>query len=372
MPSNSAPLATPETGAPTDKDTLAPVPKPHASAPVNEHRFDIDLMRLICSCAVILGHVAGAFILAVDREEENGPSAYWAGHIADGLNQFAVPMFFAMAGWAALMGAPPRDSARMWQRIIRNGLPLYVWTAAYLAWAWLRDTNDRPMTELGVDAIFGSVQPAYHLWFLYAYIPIIMALGFVVLIRSGQRPWGLGVALLVVATLPHILATVSEFTGWSAPPVGWGFGTYSVAYAVIGAMLFALPGGLSRRGRWLMVPLIVVSGIGAVYWDTQVHYVIPNAHPFVAILTFSLLMLVSRVRVPERWRPRLTKLAAAAMGAYMVHVFFVEELVKRWVDADGGPLVSGGMLLAMFAMTTVLSYGVSLLWGKLGLRRWLG
>ncbi|MDT0344916.1 acyltransferase [Streptomyces litchfieldiae] len=371
MPPNSAPLASPNTGAPTDKDSLVPVPAPR-SEPANEHRFDIDLMRLICSCAVILGHVAGAFILAVDRQEENGPSAYWAGHIADGANQFAVPMFFAMAGWAVLMGAPPRDSARMWTRIIRNGTPLFVWTAAYLGWAWLRDDNDKPMTDLTVDALFGSVQPAYHLWFLYAYIPIIMALGFLVLIRAGQRPWGLGIALLVIATLPNILATISEFTDWRVPTVGWSFGTYSVVYAIGGAMLFALPKGLSRRGRWLVVPLMLAAMAGCIWWDTQVHYVIPNAHPFVAILTLSLLLLVSRVRIPERWRPRLTKLAAAAMGAYMVHVFFVEELVKRWVTDDYGPLTASGMLIAMVSMTIVLSYGASLLWGKLGLRRWLG
>ncbi|UCM88966.1 acyltransferase [Streptomyces marincola] len=342
------------------------------SEPKLEHRFDIDLMRLICSCAVILGHVAGAFILAVDREESNGPAAYWVGHIADGANAFAVPMFFAMAGWAVLMGAPPRDSARMWTRIIRNGTPLFVWTALYLAWAYLRDRNTDPMSDMAVEAVFGSVRPAYHLWFLYSYIPIIMALGFVVLIRAGRRPWGLGIALLVIAGLPHLLATVGEFTGWSPPPVGWSFGTYSVVYAIGGALLFAHPKRLSRRALWLVAAVMVAAMAGCVWWDTQVHYVIPNAHPFVAVLTLCLLALVSRMHIKESWRPRLTKLSAAAMGAYMVHVFFVEELVKRWVSADSGAVEASAMLVAMVAMTIALSYGASLLWGKLGARRWLG
>ncbi|MDT0445309.1 acyltransferase [Streptomyces johnsoniae] len=371
MPANSAPPATPKTGAATDSDSLKPVPAPR-STPKNEHRFDIDLMRLICSCAVILGHVAGAFILAVDMDESNGAASYWAGHIADGANQFAVPMFFAMAGWAVLMGAPPKDSARMWTRIIRNGTPLFVWTGLYLVWAYLRDRNDEPMTNLAVDSVFGSVQPAYHLWFLYAYIPIIMALGFVVLIRAGHRPWGLGAALLVIAGLPHLLSTVSEFTGWSPPPVGWSFGTYSVVYAIGGALLFALPQRLSKRNRGLVALLMVAAMAGCIWWDTQVHYVIANAHPFVAILTLSLLLLVSRMHIPESWRPRLTRLSSAAMGAYMVHVFFVEELVKRWVSADSGAVEAAAMLVAMVAMTTVLSYAASLLWGRLGLRRWLG
>ncbi|MGK5533291.1 acyltransferase [Streptomyces sp. URMC 129] len=349
----------------------APIPAPR-STPENEHRYDIDVMRLIASCAVILGHVAATFITAVDREEANGPSAYWIGHIADGLNQFAVPMFFAMAGWAVLMGAPPQNSAKMWQRIRRNGVPLFVWTGAYLVWWWLRDLNDKPMTDLAVDAVFGTVQPAYHLWFLYAYIPIIMALAFIALIRVGQRPWSLGIALLVVAGLPQALPTIGEVTGWSPPPVTWSFGTYSVVYAAAGALLFSLPGGLPPRWRRLMWPLYLLSCVGVIWYDTAIHYPIANAHPFVAVMTGALLMLVSRWHVPERWRPALSKLAAAAMGAYMVHVFFVEELVKRVVSEDVGPVDGSLLLLGTVTVTCVLSYGASLLWGRLGLRRFLG
>ncbi|URN12191.1 hypothetical protein LUW77_12260 [Streptomyces radiopugnans] len=59
-------------------------------------------MRLICSVAVMLGHIGGVFIAAVERQEANGPGAYWTGHIVEALNPFAVPMYFAIAGWAVL------------------------------------------------------------------------------------------------------------------------------------------------------------------------------------------------------------------------------------------------------------------------------
>ncbi|MDT0307138.1 acyltransferase [Streptomyces sp. DSM 44917] len=364
----SAPRGAPP---PTDGDLLTPLPVPR-SAPEHERRYDVDLLRLLASCAVIVSHVSASFIAAVDRREENGPSAYWIGHIGDAALAFAVPVFFAIAGWAVLMGAPPRDSSRMWQRVVRNGTPLFVWTGAYLAWAWLRDRNDAPMTDLAVDGIFGSVQPAYHLWFMYAYIPIVMALGFVVLMRGNQRPWSLGVALLVLAGLPHLLATAGEITGWNPPPVGWGFGTYSVIYAIGGALVLAHPRRMPPLVLRLAGPVFVLSVAGIVWWDTQVHYVIPNAHPFVALSTLSLLVLVARVRVPERWRPALARYANAAMGAYMVHILFVEELVTRAISEDAGAFVTLGTLLSMGALTVVLAYAASLAWGKLGLRRWLG
>jgi surface polysaccharide O-acyltransferase-like enzyme len=371
MPSDTTPLAIPHSSSPKEGDTRPPG-SPSGAAARAERRFDIDLIRLICCSAVMVKHVAGAFIGAVERDESNGASTYWAGMIADAANQYAVPMFFAMAGWAVLVGAPPRDGAHMWQRVVRNGTPLFVWTAAYIAWAWYQEANTRPTSEIAVDSLFGTVQPAYHLWFLYAYLPIVMMLGFAMLIRSGQRPYGLGAVLLVVACLPQLLGTVSELTDWRQPAVTWGFATYSVIYALGGAMLFALPRRLPAWGRRLLIPVVLLAMAGCVWWDTQVHYVIANGHPFVAVLTIGLLLLLARIPVSERWRPVVTRLSGAAMGAYMVHVFFVEELVKRWVSADYGPLEAVSMLVAMVAMTMVLSYSVSLLWGRLNLRRWLG
>lgn len=354
----------------------APTARPEATEPKprrpREHRVDVDLMRLICSCAVMLGHVGATFITAVDRAVENGPGAFWVGHVADSMNEFAVPMYFAMAGWAVLVGAPPRDGAAAWRRLSRNGLPLFTWTAIYLVWAWARDRNEEPMTDLAVTSLFGSVQPAYHLWFMYVYLPLVAVLAFVVLLRAGQRPWFLGGLLLAVAVAPAAMETLERLTDRDGPPVSWGFGTYSLVYAVIGAFLFGLPRGVPARYRWLLVPGYLTAFAGCLWYNTQVHYVIPNAHLFVAALTGCVLLLVTRVRVPERIRPRLTKLAGAALGAYMVHVIVVEEVVRPQVSADLSAGLAAILLPALWLLTIALSYAASLLWGRLGLRGWLG
>jgi surface polysaccharide O-acyltransferase-like enzyme len=341
------------------------------ATPPREHRFDIDLMRLVCSATIMLGHVGAQYIHATGNDPANGAGAYWAGHVAEGINAFAVPMYFAIAGWAVLVGAPPRDSSRMWQRVVRNVVPLFAWTAVYLAWAWLRDRNDRPMTELAATSLFGSVQPAYHLWFMYTYIPIIMLLAFAVLIKAGQRPWGLGAALLGIAVLPSVLTTIAEVTDRRMPEVAWGFSTYSLVYAVGGALLFALPAGTVRK-RWPLAVLLPLTMAGALWYNTQVHYVLPNAHLFVAAMSVCVLLLISRVRVREAWRPWLRKSADAALGAYMVHVLFVEELVRPLASPGLSGPVAGLLLAALVATVMTLSFATSLLWGKLNLRRLLG
>ncbi|MFE2542552.1 acyltransferase [Actinacidiphila glaucinigra] len=344
---------------------------PGHSADAREHRYDIDLMRLLCSATVMLGHVGSQFIRSTGNDPSHGAGSYWAGHVAEAVNPFAVPMYFAIAGWAVLVGAPPRDSARMWQRIVRNTVPLFAWTAVYLVWAWLRDRNERPMTELARDSLLGSVQPAYHLWFMYTYIPIIVLLAFAMLIKDGKRPWGLGAALLGIAVLPSVLSLVSDWTHTDLPPVAWGVGTYSMVYAVGGAMLFALPAGAFPWRRWLFV-LLPLTMAACLWYNTRVHYVIPNAHVFVALMSFCVLLLVSRVRVPERFQPRLKHLAGAALGAYMVHVLFVEELVHRVVSPDLSGPVAAVLLVGLVLAVMVLSFSTSLLWGRLNLRRLLG
>ncbi|MER7488542.1 acyltransferase [Streptomyces sp. NPDC126497] len=340
-------------------------------APAREHRFDIDLMRLICSATIMLGHVGAQFIRSTGNDPENGAGTYWAGHIAEAVNPFAVPLYFAIAGWAVLVGAPPRDGARMWQRVVRNTVPLFAWTAVYLVWAWLRNRNDRPMAELAEHSLFGSVQPAYHLWFMYTYIPIIMLLAFAMLIKAGKRPYGLGAALLGIAVLPSVLTTTAEVTGREMAPVAWGFGTYSLVYAVGGALLFALPAGVVRT-RWPLYAALPLTVAGALWYNTQVHYVLPNAHLFVAAMSICVLLLISRVRVPERFRPLLRRLADAALGAYMVHVLFVEEIVTPLVSPDLSGPVAGLLLVGLVAAVMALSFATSLLWGRLNLRRLLG
>ncbi len=167
--------------------------------PAATHRDDVDLLRLLGSSGVILSHVGATYITVVQRDAGNGAGAYWAGMTADSFGAYAVPLFFAIAGWAVLVGAPPKDSRRMWRRLKKTLIPMFVWTALYILWAKFRDTHEDPVRDLAVDSLFGTVRPAYHLWFLYAYLPIIVLLAFVVLLRAGQRPWAFGVALLALA-----------------------------------------------------------------------------------------------------------------------------------------------------------------------------
>lgn len=334
-----------------------------------EHRYDIDVLRVICACAVIIGHVGGECMAVVGRSEAGGPAVYWTGLFLDSVTSWAVPTYFAIAGWAVLMGAPPRDGGTLRTRSLRMIVPVGVWSAVYLAWGRWRDTNGRPTSELALEAVFGTVQPAYHLWYFYAHVPLILLLGFVVLVKAGKRPWGVGAALLVVAAGPTALSDLGQLTGWDVPRFGWQFGVYSLVYAVLGALLLTLPP--SRRRRWWLAA--AVAALAAVLWSQdQVHFVIPNASVFVAALSAAVLLCVNGLRVPERVRPVLSRVTDAGLGAFMVHVLLLKTLAPVFMDADRGVLGATAAAAGLLVATVVPSFAVSLLWGRLGLRRVLG
>ncbi|MFG3101350.1 acyltransferase [Streptomyces sp. NPDC048182] len=361
--------------------TAAPYPRadadagaPDASRPRGAHRYDIDLIRVLASAGVILCHAAGQFMTAVGRAPSGGRAVYWTALGGDALSRCAVPLFFAIAGWVVLVGAPPRDGAQVRKRLARILVPMAVWTAAYLLWARARDTDEDPVRQLARDALFGSVRPAFHLWYLYAYVPVILVLSAAVLLRAGRRPWGVGAALLGLALAPTLLGDAARLLDFHAPRFAWQFGVYQIAYAVAGAVLLALPrsatAGSARRSAWF--GCAVAAWAGVVWYEHRVHFPSPYASLLVALLAGALLVAIAHLRVPERIRPLLGRLAGVSFGAYLVHLMLLEALAPHLVSAQAGWLGAPARLTALWAATVALSFTAALLWTRLRLARWLG
>lgn len=342
--------------------------------PPREHRYDIDLLRVLASVGVIVCHSAAELMNAVHRTSGEGRAVYWTALVADGLSRCAVPLFFAMAGWVVLSGAPPRDSRQIRTRLVRIMVPFAVWTAVYLLWEWARGANTDPTRKVAFEALFGSVQPAFHLWYLYSYVPVILLLSVAALIRTGKRPWGPAAVLLALALLPTLLGAVRSVCGIDLPRSAWDFGAYQVVYAVAGALLLSLPGTAStgRRRRLLWLAAAGCAWAGTVAQEHYVHFPAPYASLSVALLAGSLLTAFNRLTIPEGLRPHVTRLGGAAFGAYLVHVVFLKALSPHLVSADAGFLRAPVSLVALTVATVALSFAASLLWTRLRLSRWLG
>ncbi|MFI1962370.1 acyltransferase family protein [Streptomyces althioticus] len=342
---------------------MSPAAAPQAPdrTPGRERRHDIDLLRVLCTAAVVLVHASAEFIDAGHRT---------TGVLGDTAGRFAVPVFFAMAGWAALSGAPVDDETRLLSRLGRILRPMAVWTALYLLYAHLTGASGAHTGDEAARALLGSVEAAFHLWYLYAYVPLLLLLGVLVLVVRRRTLPRKALALLVaLAVAPALTGDVRDITGWTPPDWGWSVPLSTVVYAVAGAALLAAP-RLGPRALWAAGAAVALAAL-AVYQLTVRH---PAAYGSVAVaaLTFAVIGTVAGVRVPERARPLVARLSDASFGTYLVHLVFVTLLA----GPVAGHLPAGPWAPVALAVTTVaaaaLSFAVSLLWGRLGWRAWLG
>jgi surface polysaccharide O-acyltransferase-like enzyme len=341
---------------------------PTANAqPKKAHRHDVDVMRVLAGLTVMVGHSGGVLI---GRSEE-GSNAWWLGHLAEAVNPWAVPMFFMIAGWAVLAGAPPRTEAKMWDRIVRHLVPLAVWSVIFVLGFNLFDTDEVNVRHDLARSFLEAGRPAFHLWYLYAYIPLILVFGTLVLFWRGGRPWRLAALALVLGGstvwAPFALEIIgSDQTAWK-----WGFATYQVVYFVIGAFVIQHAHEL-RPPIWTLCLLFAVSALGVLWWESQREYPIANANPLIVGLAISVILIVSRIRLGDRMKTVVTRLASASFGAFLVHVFFLELFFEHLYDVEAGPLLLVVQYLGFLTLMAAVSYALSLTWGRLRLRRLLG
>ncbi|MFF1278388.1 acyltransferase family protein [Streptomyces marokkonensis] len=346
----------------TAPPTAAPPAEPTArGGPGRERRYDIDLLRVLCTAAVVLVHASAEFLDAGHRT---------TGVLGDSAGRFAVPVFFAMAGWAALAGSPVRGEAQLLTRLGRILRPMAVWTAVYLLWQHLSGPPLDGGAREALRALFGSVEAAFHLWYLYTYVPLLLLLGVAVLVLGRRAVPRRSLLLLVAfAVAPALVGDVRALTGLALPAWEWKVSLSTLGYAVAGAALLAA----RRRGpRALWLAGAAVALVALTVYQLTVRQPAAYGSVAVAALTFAVLGAVGGVRVPERVRAVLERLSDASFGTYLVHLLFVLLLVRP--VAEGLP--HGFWAPVALAVTAVaaaaLSFAVSVLWGRLGLRGWLG
>lgn len=351
-------------------DSQTPKAEPAEAAPQSSHRSDVDLMRLAACVTVMLGHAGGTLIRRT-RDSEVESTATTIGHLAEAVNPWAVPLFFAIAGWAVLYGAPPKRERTMLRRITRHLVPLAVWTAIYLLAYNLMDTDAVDVRRQAIQSIFESDRPSYHLWYLYSYIPLITVFGALVLFWKGQRPWKLTAIGLFFASAGVMSQWGQKIFDLELGSWSWGFSTYGAAYFVFGGFLvhsartFSVP-------RWLVILVFGAAACGVYYWETEIHYPIQNANPLTFILASCVVLMCGTITVSERTAQRLKKIASASFGAFLVHIFFIDFVFERLFPLNMGWAPTAALFAVSWVSIIVVSFTCSLAWGKLKLRRVLG
>ena len=220
-----------------------------------------------------------------------------------------------------------------------------------------------------MQAVFGSVRPAFHLWYLYSYVPLLVLLGGVRLLIAGVPLRAAGAVLCVLAVLPTLAAPVAVLTGFDLPRAQWQPAFYQIVMAVGGAALLSRPPRLSSK---VLVPCTVLAFLTVLWWQHAVKCPSPYGTPAIVAYAALLVLLIMTVRIPERVRPLLRTLGDASFGVYLVHLLLLQAALTWVGSARLAGVAAAAALIGVSATVLIASFLLSLLWGRLGWRRFLG
>jgi surface polysaccharide O-acyltransferase-like enzyme len=352
--------------------TVANSPVAHV-APIRQRRADVDALRVVSAVMVVTIHITSSF-MPEPGTYPNSP-ATWLSDITNMASRCAVPTFFAVSGWAFLVGTPPSDEASwLLRRIRRLIVPLLAWSIAYVGSAWvtaqangwqLGRPGHIPKDWLLQEATSALAGPGTgpQLWFLYYLIPMTLVLW---LVRAAPHSisdrrtriavWCAAAGLII----PFGLAgTLYGSVSWV--PFGWALG-----YGILGYVVLS-----TAPPRWASVALFLGATAALVVTEQMYGYdqwEMSYAGPLVFAETVGLIGLVRSLHISDRWRGVVAGLAGLTFGVYLVHALFVQGFMLTLYRWQIPPMV---MLVVSWSATVLVSFALVALWHRIRALEWL-
>ena len=342
--------------------TLAPN---HSVAPATNW---IDLARVCAMGAVVLVHSFSPLVSTVHADL--GSQAWWGAHVIDSALRWCVPVFVMLSGGLLLRPREHEDATTFYRkRWAKIGVPLIVWTIAYLIWERWRE--GLTFSDAVVAAFSGT--PSIHLYFLYVIAGLYLLTPFLrTVIAHTSRPglwWFAGMALGLGAA-DQLLAIVDGVGGATAATrflpflgyylLGWLLMTSDPGPRALryGVAMFTVGTSGTVLGGW-----VAAATVGE--WGTGAEYVYDFLSPMVLLSSVGafLLLRVAGLRLAAVGGPTVRGagrvvgvLSGLSFGVYLVHVMVLNTLR----DIGGVPddatvfLTAGGYAVATAAVSLAL------------------
>lgn len=321
---------------------------------MREKNYNLELIRTISFILVVVIHVSNYFCRAYGRISAG---EYGFSLVLDTLARVSVPGFFMLSGALLLGRDEPMEKNR--KRVLRFLPPLVFWSVIYYIW------NIYYMgSSFDLRKIFWVPAEA-HLWYLYAMIPIYLALPFFQVMFKGMNQ-KMEHTLMVLGTAVVLVSyTLSLFNGelyYDVPLFGDRVYAY---YFFLGYYLMKHKETIRISSRKLGVIFIVCNALNVVL--TAGIAMILGDHPertleygfplvIVSAAAFFLLMLRlgnGRVQLKERAKRFIDSWCTCSFGIYLIHILFLDNY-KKHLEAEAVsayfavPALTIGILLVSY------------------------
>lgn len=340
---------------------------------MNNRKYYLDVLRICAILAVLLMHSNGLF----DDTVTSGNPLWILSIIGGSITRFAVPVFLMISG--ALLFAKETVSYKSLCKgnILRFVTAYFFWSFIYvMAFSFIPHHGDfsvGAIKNLLAETLKGGY---FHLWYmpliigLYALAPVLHSL-----VHKTEEKilwyWMLLTFLLCfVAPLFRRIPLFEHIMGKSIDIFKVGFYGEYVFYFVAGYLLSKRK--LPRSICSLLYLLGVSSAIITVCttWILSaksgelVSFLRENNTPNVMLMSVALFVFVQN-KLTDAWSPKhpgiLLFLSKYAFGVYLIHELILMELKSLII-----PYIPELCLIpALFVATSVLSYGIIWLVGRI-------
>lgn len=317
--------------------------------------YNIETIRAVSFFAVIVIHVTNYYCRAYGKI---GGGEYIFALILDTFARVSVPCFFMISG-ALLLGRLEKIQ-KNWQRIARFLVVLAFWSLVY--YIHNRFYMHSEVSLVGV--LYEPTEP--HLWYLYAMIPIYLAVPFFQIMCRGMRgehiKWFALIGSVVIVIM-YILSFFGAEFYYDMPILGDRVYTY---YFVFGYFIYLYRKYIRFDNRTLLMLFLGSNTINvlltaALTYMSGEHYerFLEYECPLIIISSMSFFLLMLRVRggemtMKEKNRQLLDKLCACSFGIYLIHILFLDNYKKNFEAADVSawiaiPVLTAGIAAVSFA-----------------------
>jgi len=317
----------------------------------------LDYLRIIATLAVICIH-------ATSHYYKNAPDLntlnWWLTNLLNAASRFAVPIFVMISG-ALLLGKPSTTKAFYQKRTIRLLPPLLFWSAFYLGFGLLTDTDLHQ--QLWQILLHGYTR--IHLWYLTMLACLMLFAPFINQFINGNKPRPADLHLLLLLMLGFFslngLALVAE--NLLKAELNWfRIFPWYIAYFILGYYLDHYGNRLHLSNRIIAtaLTLLIAAGAGGNYLLRQHLHISQDPPPLfsdmgpLSFIIAALVFLLAKTNAAYlRDHKTVRHLADTTFGIYLVHPVFIFLSKQALPDYNSHPLP---YIALTFTATTLLSY----------------
>lgn len=304
----------------------------------------IEILRIIACLMVIFNHTNERGFFRY-MQVAPGSIGYFFYFALSAISKCAVPMFFMISG--SLLLAKKESAGATYKRIIRVLIDIIVFTFFYV---WLDDVvfgYGFNVKEILISMVHTHF---WHLWFLYAYIALILTLPFFREFASGISQKGAGILYILAFALMALYPAFKQLVmpvhenllpSWIAADI---FIFPLLGYVIDNRL------EIDKAGKKQIIPIVAICiAVLAIAGFSEYKMLIGD--PVCEDETFlrsicivwapALYLLIkcifSRCKITDFWSRAITTVGSLTFGIYLIHLVFLSKIVffKNLWDKTG-------------------------------------